>query len=71
RATEALDLLAIARDGLGPDGPPVWRARVLRELGRAHAELGERERATAVWRESIELFESGPESAQVEAYLAG
>ncbi|MFI7635668.1 AfsR/SARP family transcriptional regulator [Nonomuraea sp. NPDC049400] len=71
RAEEALALLGTAHDALGPDGPPAWRARVLRELGRAHAELGEHESATAAWRESIKLFESGPESAQVEGYLAG
>ncbi|MFI6787234.1 AfsR/SARP family transcriptional regulator [Nonomuraea sp. NPDC050383] len=71
RAGEALGLLGTVRERLGTDGPPVWRARVLRELGRAHAELGERERAAAAWRESIELFESGPERARVEAYLAG
>ncbi len=70
RAAEALGLLVTARDGLGPGGPPTWRARVLRELGRAYAELGEHPCAAAVWRESAELFESGPERAQVEAFLS-
>ncbi|MEV0310082.1 AfsR/SARP family transcriptional regulator [Nonomuraea fuscirosea] len=70
RAAEALALLAGAYERLGPDGPPVWRARVLRELGRAHAGVGERERAEAVWREALRLFEHGPEAAQVSAYLA-
>ncbi|MFI7129666.1 BTAD domain-containing putative transcriptional regulator [Nonomuraea sp. NPDC050153] len=70
RAAESLGLLVTARDGLGPGGPPTWRARVLRELGRAYAELGEHTCAAAVWRESAELFESGPERAQVEAFLS-
>ncbi|MEV4076470.1 AfsR/SARP family transcriptional regulator [Nonomuraea fuscirosea] len=70
RAAEALALLAGAYERLGPDGPPVWRARVLRELGRAHAGVGERERAEAVWREALRLFEHGPEAVQVSAYLA-
>ncbi|MFI7692646.1 AfsR/SARP family transcriptional regulator [Nonomuraea sp. NPDC049655] len=66
---EALRHLAAALDRLGRDGPQVWRARTLTEMGRAHARLGRHEEATTAWRHALPLFGDTPEGRQVAAYL--
>ncbi|AQZ65179.1 Signal transduction response regulator [[Actinomadura] parvosata subsp. kistnae] len=66
----ALGHLRSALERLGGDGPQVWRARTLRELGRAHALLGRREESAAAWRGSLALFGDAAEARQVAAYLA-
>ncbi|MGW4403754.1 AfsR/SARP family transcriptional regulator [Nonomuraea sp. NPDC004702] len=62
--------LRAALERLGGDGPPVWRARVLRELGRAYALLGRHEEAAAAWRGSLVLFGDAAEGREVAAFLA-
>ncbi|MER6511309.1 BTAD domain-containing putative transcriptional regulator [Nonomuraea sp. NPDC001636] len=62
--------LRAALERLGGDGPPVWRARVLRELGRAYAQLGRHEEAAAAWRGSLTLFGDAAEGREVAAFLA-
>ncbi|MGR6921937.1 AfsR/SARP family transcriptional regulator [[Actinomadura] parvosata] len=66
----ALGHLRSALERLGGDGPQVWRARTLRELGRAHALLGRPEESAAAWRGSLALFGDAAEARQVAAYLA-
>ncbi|MFC4122792.1 AfsR/SARP family transcriptional regulator [Nonomuraea zeae] len=67
----ALSHLRAALERLGGDGPSVWRARTLRELGRAHALLGRHEESVAAWRGSLALFGDAAEGRQVAEYLAG
>ncbi|MFC5826482.1 AfsR/SARP family transcriptional regulator [Nonomuraea insulae] len=67
----ALEHLRAALERLGGDGPSVWRARTLRELGRAHALLGRHEESAAAWRGSLALFGDAAEGRQVAEYLAG
>lgn len=69
-AGQALGHLRAALERLGGDGPPVWRARTLRELGRAHALLGRPEESAAAWRGSLALFGDAAEAGQVAKYLA-
>ncbi|MFI7417244.1 AfsR/SARP family transcriptional regulator [Nonomuraea sp. NPDC049684] len=66
---EALRHLAATLDRLGRDGPQVWRARTLTEMGRAHARLGRHEEAAAAWRHALTLFGDTPEGRQVAACL--
>ncbi|MEV4373896.1 BTAD domain-containing putative transcriptional regulator [Nonomuraea sp. NPDC049637] len=61
--------LRAALERLGGDGPPVWRARVLRELGRAYELLGRHEEAAAAWRGSLVLFGDAAEGQEVAALL--
>ncbi|MEU1722090.1 BTAD domain-containing putative transcriptional regulator [Nonomuraea sp. NPDC005692] len=68
---QALRHLAAALDRLGRDGPQVWRARTLTEMGRAHARLGRHEEAAAAWRHALTLFGDNPEGRQVAACLEG
>lgn len=67
----ALAHLRAALERLGGDGPSVWRARTLRELGRAHALLGRHEESAEAWRGSLALFGDAAEGRQVADYLAG
>ncbi|MGW3345869.1 AfsR/SARP family transcriptional regulator [Nonomuraea rubra] len=69
-AGQALGLLRSALERLGADGPQVWRARTLKELGRAHALLGRPEESAAAWRGSLALFGDAAEATQVAKYLA-
>ncbi|MEV0819781.1 AfsR/SARP family transcriptional regulator [Nonomuraea rubra] len=69
-AGQALGLLRAALERLGADGPQVWRARTLKELGRAHALLGRPEESAAAWRGSLALFGDAAEARQVAKYLA-
>ncbi|MEV4398222.1 BTAD domain-containing putative transcriptional regulator [Nonomuraea sp. NPDC049607] len=62
--------LRAALERLGGDGPPVWRARALRELGRAYALLGRHEESAAAWRGSLALFGDAAEGREVAAFLA-
>ncbi|MEU1722752.1 BTAD domain-containing putative transcriptional regulator [Nonomuraea sp. NPDC005692] len=61
--------LRTALERLGGDGPSVWRARILRELGRAYALLGRHEEAVAAWRGSLALFGDAAEGREVAAFL--
>jgi tetratricopeptide (TPR) repeat protein len=69
-AGQALAHLRAALERLGGDGPQVWRARTLRELGRAHALLGHPEESAAAWRGSLALFGDAAEARQVAQFLA-
>ncbi|MCA2228989.1 AfsR/SARP family transcriptional regulator [Nonomuraea aurantiaca] len=69
---EALRHLTHALDVLGVREMPLWRARVLREIGRVHADLGDPDAAVAVWSEALTIFYSvdSAEAAEVSAFLA-
>ncbi|MEU7748383.1 BTAD domain-containing putative transcriptional regulator [Nonomuraea sp. NPDC049158] len=69
---EALRHLTHALDVLGVREMPLWRARVLREIGRVHADLGDPDAAVAVWSEALAIFHSvdSGEAAEVSAFLA-
>ncbi|MFI6319851.1 BTAD domain-containing putative transcriptional regulator [Nonomuraea sp. NPDC050556] len=69
RAQEARAGLLAVLEQLGPDGPVLWRARALRDLGLAHASLGDAGSARTAWERSHELFGPSQEGDQVAAYL--
>ncbi|TYB47337.1 tetratricopeptide repeat protein [Nonomuraea sp. PA05] len=67
---QALGHLGAALERLGGDGPEVWRARTLLELGRAYALLGRSEESAVAWRDSLALFGDAAEAEQVARFLA-
>ncbi|MBT2226462.1 BTAD domain-containing putative transcriptional regulator [Nonomuraea sp. NEAU-A123] len=71
RAHEALRHLTHALDVLGVREMQHWRARVLREIGRVHADLGDPDAALAAWNEALAIFHSfdSAEAAEVSAFL--
>ena len=71
RSHEALRHLTHALDVLGVREMQHWRARVLREIGRVHADLGDPDAAVAVWSEALAIFHSfdSAEAAEVSAFL--
>lgn len=69
RAREARGGLLAVLEQLGPDGPVLWRARALRDLGLAHASLGSPTEARTAWERSHALFGPSQEGDQVAAYL--
>ncbi|WP_049563703.1 AfsR/SARP family transcriptional regulator [Nonomuraea sp. SBT364] len=56
RPREALSWLGRALDTWDELRLPLWRARTLRDVGAAHALLGERPRAERAWREAADVF---------------
>ncbi|MFG1690377.1 BTAD domain-containing putative transcriptional regulator [Nonomuraea sp. NPDC049269] len=71
RSPEALRHLTHALDVLGVREMQHWRARVLREIGRVHADLGDPDAAVAAWTEALAIFHSfdSAEAAEVSAVL--
>ncbi|MFD1547678.1 AfsR/SARP family transcriptional regulator [Nonomuraea guangzhouensis] len=71
RSPEALRHLTHALDVLGVKEMQHWRARVLREIGRVHADLGDPDAAAAAWNEALAIFHSfdSAEAAEVSAFL--
>ncbi|MFI7616584.1 BTAD domain-containing putative transcriptional regulator [Nonomuraea terrae] len=71
RIREALCHFTRSGELIGRLGASLWRARVLREIGRAHADLGDRDAATAAWKEALDLFAGlgSAEAVQVRELL--
>ncbi|WP_188197405.1 AfsR/SARP family transcriptional regulator [Nonomuraea sp. SYSU D8015] len=71
RIREALRHFTRSGDLIGKLGASLWRARVLREIGRAHADLGDRDAAMAAWAEALDLFTGlgSAEAAQVSELI--
>ncbi|MFC7588308.1 tetratricopeptide repeat protein [Nonomuraea antimicrobica] len=65
----ALRHLHVALAGLSDGGSRVWRARTLRELGRAYALLGRHEESEGAWREALALFGDTVEAKEVAGLL--
>lgn len=71
RVREALRHFTRSGDLIGKLGASLWRARALREIGRAHADLGDRAAAMAAWTEALDLFTSlgSAEAVQVSELM--
>lgn len=67
---EARDRLLGVLERYGPHAPASWRARALRDLGLAHAALGDRASARVAWERARVLFGPAPEAEQVAGYLS-
>jgi DNA-binding SARP family transcriptional activator/energy-coupling factor transporter ATP-binding protein EcfA2 len=72
RQHEALRHFARCRDLMTEHNAPIWRGRALREIGTAHAALGDGHAATAAWTEALAVFrqlDDSTEMARVNACL--
>jgi DNA-binding SARP family transcriptional activator len=71
RIREALQHFTRSGELIGRLGASLWRARALREIGRAHADLGDRTAAMAAWTEALDLFTvlGSAEAAQVSELI--
>ncbi|TDD39127.1 hypothetical protein E1286_35670 [Nonomuraea terrae] len=71
RIREALCHFTRSGELIGRLEASLWRARVLREIARAHADLGDRDAATAAWKEALDLLAGlgSAEAVQVRELL--